>query len=88
MGRQRRRSLALLIGTTAEIQNKDVTEEFEKIRGRVAAVVAYFPPTDLIRFLEHVKSAYPEAAKLIAVLSVILQQNNSKNSLLLIRIFR
>ena len=41
--------LALLIGTTADIGNKDVTEELEKTTGRVAAVVAYFPPSVLQR---------------------------------------
>jgi dienelactone hydrolase len=43
--------LALLLGTTAEIGNKDATDVFEQNRGKVAAVVAYFPPTDLIRLM-------------------------------------
>jgi acetyl esterase/lipase len=39
--------LALLLGTTAEIGNAEASEDFELTEGRVAAVVAYFPITDL-----------------------------------------
>jgi len=39
--------LALLIGTTANIGISEATEEFEKGPGDVAAIVAYYPPTDL-----------------------------------------
>ena len=38
--------LSLLLGTTADIGNVEVVDEFEKNTGRVAAIVAYFPPTD------------------------------------------
>ena len=43
--------LALLLATTSNIGNSEVTEEFEKGTGRVAAVVAYYPPTDLNRLV-------------------------------------
>lgn len=38
--------LSLLLGTTAEIANPNPTDEFERGSGKVAAVVAYSPPTD------------------------------------------
>jgi dipeptidyl aminopeptidase/acylaminoacyl peptidase len=41
--------LSLLLGTTAEITNPDPTDEFERGSGKVAAMVAYAPPTDLVR---------------------------------------
>jgi dienelactone hydrolase len=41
--------LALLIGTTADVGNKDATEEFAKSTDRVAAVVAYMPLATLER---------------------------------------
>jgi len=41
--------LALFLGNTAEIGNSEAAEEFEKDTGRVAAVVAYFPLSDLIK---------------------------------------
>lgn len=47
--------LALLLGTTADVRSKDITDEFEKSTGRVAAIVAYFPPADLKRFTEFYK---------------------------------
>jgi acetyl esterase/lipase len=43
--------LSLLLATTSETGNSEVTEEFEKGTGRVAAVAAYFPPTDLKRLV-------------------------------------
>jgi acetyl esterase/lipase len=45
--------LSLLLGTTSEICNSEATEEFEKDTGRVAAIVANFPITDLKRLTEH-----------------------------------
>jgi hypothetical protein len=41
--------LSLLLGTTADIGNSEATDSFEKGTGRVAAVVAYCPPTHLVR---------------------------------------
>jgi acetyl esterase/lipase len=41
--------LALLLGTTAEISNADAADEFERGPCKLAAVVAYAPPTDLAR---------------------------------------
>jgi acetyl esterase/lipase len=55
--------LALLLATTAEIGNSEVTEEFEKGSGSVAAVVAYFPPTDLKRAVDHLSKTDPEVLK-------------------------
>ena len=45
--------LALLLGTTADIFNEDASEDFELTEARVAAVVAYFPVTDLQRFVQN-----------------------------------
>jgi len=45
--------LALLLGTTSDIGNPDPTEEFENSTGRVAAVVAYCPPTHLKSGVEY-----------------------------------
>ena len=44
--------LSLLLGTTADIEIPDAGEEFERIPGRVAAVVAYCAPSDLQRYVE------------------------------------
>jgi dienelactone hydrolase len=55
--------LSLLLGLTAEIGISEATEEFEKGSGRIAAVVAYFPITDLKRHAEYKISTgkpYPE----------------------------
>lgn len=52
--------LSLLLATTAEIGNSEATEEFEKDSGRVAAVVAYFPPTDLKRAVDYYRQKFPE----------------------------
>lgn len=43
--------LTLLLGTTSEIGNVDASDDFESKPGRVAAAVAYFPVTDLQRFV-------------------------------------
>ncbi len=43
--------LALLLGTTAEIGIEDASDDLELTEGRVAAVVAYFPVTDLQRWV-------------------------------------
>jgi fermentation-respiration switch protein FrsA (DUF1100 family) len=55
--------LALMIGTTAEIGNSEVTEELEKATGRVAAAVAYFPPTNLKSMVDSVRKNNPEFLK-------------------------
>jgi len=44
--------LSLLLATTPDIANPQATEEFDKDTGRVAAVVAYYPPTNLKRFVD------------------------------------
>jgi acetyl esterase/lipase len=43
--------LALLLGTTPEIGNPNASDDFELSEARVAAIVAYFPVTDLQRFV-------------------------------------
>lgn len=43
--------LALLLGTTSEIGNVDASDDFELMPGRVAAVVVYFPVTDIQRLV-------------------------------------
>ena len=53
--------LALLLGTTTDVRSKDITDEVEKSTGRVAAVVAYFPPADLKRLSEFHKNASKES---------------------------
>ncbi len=55
--------LTLMISTTAEIGNSEATEEFEKATGRVAAAVAYFPPTDLKSAVDSVRKNNPEVLK-------------------------
>ena len=45
--------LSILLGTTADIEIPDASEEFEKYQGRVRAVVAYFPPSDLQRLYDN-----------------------------------
>lgn len=63
--------LALLLGTTADVRSKDITDEFEKSSGRVAAIVAYFPPADLKRWGEfHMKNpgeSLPPAPAILAL---------------------
>jgi dienelactone hydrolase len=55
--------LSLLIGTTSEIGNSEATEVFEKGTGRVAAVVAFFPPTDLKSGVDYARKNDPEILK-------------------------
>jgi len=42
--------LSLLLGTTGDMVDPDAVEAFERGPARVAAVVAYAPPTDLVRW--------------------------------------
>jgi len=62
--------LSLLLATTAETGNSEVTEEFEKGSGRVAAVVAYFPATDLKRLVRDFKASDPEILKQMPALDI------------------
>jgi dipeptidyl aminopeptidase/acylaminoacyl peptidase len=63
--------LSLLLGTTADIGIPDAAEEFERSPGRVAAVVAYFPLSDLQRFVETIP---PDVLKQYPVLSLRAEQ--------------
>ena len=65
--------LALLLGTTADVGSKDITDEFEKSTGRVAAVVAYFPPADLKRLTEFHKKD-PKESQPPAILAMKTEQ--------------
>jgi acetyl esterase/lipase len=44
--------LALLMGTTAEVANADAKDAFERGPCKLAAVVAYAPPTDFVSLTE------------------------------------
>jgi acetyl esterase/lipase len=54
--------LALLLGTTADSGDPSASDAVLKESSRVAAVVAYFPPTDLVRFVN--RKAFPASATL------------------------
>lgn len=43
--------LALMLGTAGEIENEHVDDPVESASGRVAAVVAYYPASDLTRWI-------------------------------------
>ena len=62
--------LALLLGTTAEIGKVDASDDFELTEGRVAAVVAYFPVTDLRRLVR----AAPERVEQFPALALTSEQ--------------
>ena len=62
--------LSLLIATTSEIKNSEATEPFEKDSGRVAAVVAYFPPTDLYKIVKDTWSKMPEILERLPVVNI------------------
>ena len=62
--------LALLLATTPDIGNPESIEEFEKGTGRVAAVVAYFPPTDLISWVDYLSNNNPEILEQLPVLDI------------------
>ena len=49
--------LALLHGTTAEIDNADAADQFERGPCKLAAVVAFAPPTDLARIAAYWKQS-------------------------------
>jgi|WetSurSiteA1Bulk_404760.scaffolds.fasta_scaffold07760_2 dienelactone hydrolase len=66
--------LSLLLGTTAEVGNRDATEKFEKSTGRVAAVVACFPPSDLNRFVEFCRKNNPDILKECPALALKAEQ--------------
>ena len=52
--------LALLLGTTADAGDPSASDVVLRESSRVAAVVAYFPPTDLSRFgTERIRRAFP-----------------------------
>ncbi len=55
--------LSLLLGMTADIGNEDTDEEFEKRTGRVAAVVAYYPLSDLKRQVDFHLKKNPDVLK-------------------------
>jgi acetyl esterase/lipase len=54
--------LALLLGTTADSGNPSASDAVLRESSRVAAVVAYFPPTDLSRWVN--RRAFPATAAL------------------------
>jgi acetyl esterase/lipase len=57
--------LALLLGTTADAGDPSASDAVLKESSRVAAVVAYFPPTDLVRFVTPpIRKAFPAVATL------------------------
>jgi acetyl esterase/lipase len=57
--------LALLLGTTADSGDPSASDAVLKESSRVAAVVAYFPPTDLVRFVTpRIRKAFPAIAAL------------------------
>lgn len=62
--------LSLLLATTADIGNPDTADEFEKDTGRVAAVVAYFPPSDLKKNVEAGLKNNPDFLKLFPALDL------------------
>lgn len=66
--------LSLLLATTTDIGNPDAIEEFEKGSGSVAAVVVYFPPTDLKRWTGFAFKAFPDILKNISALDLELQE--------------
>ena len=66
--------LSLLLGTTADIGNADANEEFEKRTGRVSAVVAYYPPSDLKRQVEFHKKKNPDILKQYPALDLEAEQ--------------
>ena len=66
--------MSLLLGTTGDVGNSDATEEFERGSGRIAAVVAYFPPTDLQRFVEFHKKSNPDILTQFPVLDLETEQ--------------
>ena len=52
--------LALLLGTTADTGDPSASDAVLRESSRVAAVVAYFPPTDLSRFgTQQIRQAFP-----------------------------
>jgi acetyl esterase/lipase len=57
--------LALLLATTADAGDPSAFDAVLKESSRVAAVVAYFPPTDLVRFVTPpIRKAFPAVATL------------------------
>jgi len=55
--------LALLLGTTADSGDPSASDAVLRESSRVAAVVAYFPPTDLFRFgTPQIRRAFPAMA--------------------------
>jgi pimeloyl-ACP methyl ester carboxylesterase len=62
--------LSLLLGNTAEIGNSEISDDFEKETGRIAAVVAFFPVTDLERFVDSLRKSNPDALKQAPVLDI------------------
>jgi acetyl esterase/lipase len=62
--------LSLLLATTSEIRNAETTEAFEQGSGRIASVVAYFPPTDLKKFIEFSAKNNPDILKALPVLDL------------------
>jgi len=67
--------LSLLLGTTADIGNPEATDEFEKSTGRVAAVVTYFPPSDL-KMVDSMRKNNPDILKQFPALD--LSDNQSR----------
>src|SRR5690606_10624595 len=55
--------LSLLLGTTADAGDPGAVDAFLREPARVAAVVAYFPPTDLVRWgTAQRRGAFPAVA--------------------------
>jgi acetyl esterase/lipase len=53
--------LSLMLGTTAEIGNAEAVDEFEKSTGRLAAVAAYFPVSNLEKLITEARKNDPNS---------------------------
>jgi len=55
--------LSLLLGTTGDDGDPEAEEALRRVSNRVAAVVSYFPPTDLKRYFDHDLQRYLDYTK-------------------------
>ena len=66
--------LSLLLATTPDTGNSEVIEEFEKETGRVSAVVAYFPLTNLDRNVDAQAENNPDSQNIFSDLGLGMDQ--------------
>ena len=68
--------MSLLLATTSDMVEQDITKEFGKVTSRVAAVAVFSSPTDLKRWKGHLTKFFPFILNRVTALNLEPQELN------------